>query len=85
MVILQYGTDTLTNLKIIRMRMQYAKCPDPALIRDVDPKDKLHQCRFPASGFTCNGNDFSWIECQRHPADYRIFPSLVAEDDVLKY
>lgn len=84
MVILQYGTDSLTYLKIIRVGMRYAKCPDCSLIRDVDPQDKLHQCRFPASGLTGNGHHLARMECQRHPAEYRFIPSLVAEGYMLK-
>ena len=47
MVILQYGTDSLTYLKIIRVGMRYAKCPDCSLIRDVDPRISFTSVDFP--------------------------------------
>nr|CAH8250079.1 Uncharacterised protein [Enterobacter mori] len=43
MVILQHCTDSPAYLKIIRVRLRYAKCSDRSFIRDMDPQDKFYQ------------------------------------------
>ena len=44
MVILQHCTDSPAYLKIIRVRLRYAKRSDRSFIRYMDPQDKVYQC-----------------------------------------